>query len=458
VVAEEREERRLLELDHRMEQARQSRMVAAQVAKQEAELAAQLRQTEEEKLQLLRQRLRVEERARVEADARLEQESQIRKAREHALVDMQAAKLVQAQTAAQAGATSRLQFELESRLVEMQEANHALEARMQTVETTRQVLETEIRLAAEIAQNQARLEAAAKAAQAAAGQRLARGHGERREGDRLALVRRGTDDAGGVLHDLGEGGAVQEASREEARRQTEAAAEEVARREEEEEEAGERMQADVPEALEDARLVAMGLGEQSGVLLAGMSLHERADTVADIPPEEQVTADRACEQAEAEEAQWHEHALEEAGLALRDEEALGRLEARRKSSRLLKERVSQRKSEFKVLMQDAEEVHTLLTALGSTGEEGSMPKAAVVAAYNGDAQEAHRIFAALPERTSLEQWKKFCHQYHVEHELSDYLAMLLDNLVRGAGHLQEHVKHANTFYRPRSPSPRPPPF
>jgi hypothetical protein len=164
------------------------------------------------------------------------------------LVDMQAAKLVQAQTAAQAGATSRLQFELESRLVEMQEANHALEARMHTEETTRQVLETEIRLAEEIAQNQARLEAAAKAAQAAAGQRLARGHGERREGDRLALVRRGTDDAGGVLHDLGEGGAVQEASREEARRQTEAAAEEVARREEEEEETGERMQAGVPEA------------------------------------------------------------------------------------------------------------------------------------------------------------------------------------------------------------------
>ena len=83
-----------------------------------------------------------------------------------------------------------------------------------------------------------------------------------------------------------------------------------------------------------------------------------------------------------------------------------------------------------------------------------MAKEMVIAAYGGQAEEADGVFAALPERSSLQQWKAFCHQYHVEHGLSDYLGMLLDTLVRGAEHLKAHINHVNQYYRARAPQAR----
>ena len=88
---------------------------------------------------------------------------------------------------------------------------------------------------------------------------------------------------------------------------------------------------------------------------------------------ERVAAERALRLTQEETAQRDATILPEANLPdEQDDVALARLAERLEASKALRQKVNQRKAEFRILMEDAEEVHSLLSSMD--GQDDLMAK------------------------------------------------------------------------------------
>ena len=101
------------------------------------------------------------------------------------------------------------------------------------------------------------------------------------------------------------------------------------------------------------------------------------------------------------------------------------------------------KAEFRILMHDALEVHTLISALGV------MKKFDLCEAFveGGGAQgEAEKLVWSLADRITIDSWKRWLYAEHEDRNFDGWLAMFLDKLMTGTTSLCKLRQATATAY------------